>query len=126
MSLARIVDNTAATEFYIGERCHIIEWWNSPEDAQASMARVRVEPGVATRLHRLRGVSERYLILHGRGRMQVGELAPTQVGPGDVAVIPAGVAQRIVNLGDEDLVFLAVCTPRFLPECYEDLEAEVA
>ena len=30
----------------------------------------------------------------------------------------------IACLGDEDLVFLAICTPRFLPEAYEDIGAE--
>jgi hypothetical protein len=31
-------------------------------------------------------------------------------------------AQRIANLGDADLLFLAICTPRFVPACYESLE----
>jgi hypothetical protein len=30
--------------------------------------------------------------------------------------------QRISNLGDDDLLFLAICTPRFEPGCYESLE----
>jgi mannose-6-phosphate isomerase-like protein (cupin superfamily) len=66
--------------------------------------------------------SERYLILQGRGRMQVGDLMPSEVGPGDAVFIPADVPQRIANLGDDDLIFIAVCTPRFVPGCYEDLE----
>ena len=41
--------------------------------------------------------------------------------PGDVVLIPSGVRQRVTNIGDEDLVFLCVCTPRFFPECYEAL-----
>jgi mannose-6-phosphate isomerase-like protein (cupin superfamily) len=31
----------------------------------------------------------------------------------DVVTIPAGVSQRIHNVGDTDLIFLCVCTPRF-------------
>lgn len=108
-------------EFATEERCHILEWWNDRSDADVSIARARVTPGITTALHRV-SVHERYLILEGRGLARVGELAPTEVGPGDVVVIPAGVPQQITNLGDEDLVFACVCTPRFRPENYESLE----
>jgi len=54
--------------------------------------------------------------------MQVGDLPTENVGPGDVVDVPAGTSQRITNVGDEDLLFLCVCTPRFWPGCYEDLE----
>ncbi|HCP02699.1 MAG TPA: cupin domain-containing protein, partial [Pseudomonas sp.] len=37
-------------------------------------------------------------------------------------VIPAGCPQRIRCVGEQVLVFLALCTPRFVPGCYEDLE----
>ena len=94
--------------------------FDSPERA-SSCERVRIA-GVTTRLHRLKGVTERYVILEGRGRVEVGTLAPQAVGPGDVVVIPPGVTQRIGNAGGTDLVFLAICTPRFTPEIYEDAE----
>lgn len=123
MTEPRIVRRDELSEFYIGERCHVVEHWNTPDDAQASVARIRVAPGTTTQWHRLRGTAERYLIVHGRGCMQVEGLAPSEVGAGDTVFIPAGAAQRIANLGDDDLVFLALCTPRFVPECYEDLEA---
>lgn len=126
MPHARIVSNADTAEYYFEERCHIIEWWNSGDDPQASIARARVEPGVTTRLHRLRDTSERYVVLEGRGRVEVGDLPPAIVGPGDVVVIPPGVAQRIANLGDGDLLFLAICTPRFEPANYEDIDPEAA
>ncbi len=44
------------------------------------------------------------------------------IAPGDVVLIPPGRRQRITCLGDEDLIFLAICTPRFRPETYEDIE----
>ena len=47
---------------------------------------------------------------------------PTEVNPGDTVVIPAGMRQRIRNSGEEELIFLALCTPRFVPEHYQDLE----
>jgi mannose-6-phosphate isomerase-like protein (cupin superfamily) len=39
-----------------------------------------------------------------------------------VVLIPPSVRQRIANLGKEDLIFLAICTPRFRNEAYEDLQ----
>ena len=46
------------------------------------------------------------------------------VGPGDVVIIPAQCAQRITNVGEADLVFLAICTPRFVSDAYEDIDDE--
>ena len=113
----------SAAEFYTEERCHILELANLPDDPDASIARARVEPGVTTRWHRLVGAAERYVLLAGRGRAEIGGLPPQDVGPGDVILIPPGAPQRIANLGPTDLVFLAICTPRFRPEAYEDLDA---
>ncbi len=108
-------------EFYTAERCFIAELSNSPDDPEASIARARVEPGVTTRWHRLIGTTERYLIVEGRGRVEVGDAPARDVGPGDVVLIPSAVRQRIANIGDGDLVFLAICTPRFRQEAYEDV-----
>jgi mannose-6-phosphate isomerase-like protein (cupin superfamily) len=118
-----IVKTDPEAEFFIPERCHILEILNSDADPTLSVARARVEPGITTVLHRLNGVEERYVILEGLGRMEVGGLEPTDVRPGDVVLVPAGTRQRIVNTGESDLIFLCVCTPRFYPESYEDLEA---
>ena len=113
-----------ADEYPIAERCHILEIWNRPDDPDLSVARARVAPGVTTRWHRLDGVCERYLILSGQGRVEVGTLPPQSVGPGDLVHIPPDCPQRIANRGPEDLIFLALCTPRFVPRAYEDLEGE--
>ena len=112
----------ASAEYYTDERCDILELSNSAEDPDASIARARVAPGVTTRWHRLRGTTERYVIVAGRGRVEVGELAPQLVAPGDVVLIPPLCRQRIANVGDTDLVFLAICTPRFQQKNYEDVE----
>jgi mannose-6-phosphate isomerase-like protein (cupin superfamily) len=108
-------------EFFTRERCWILELWNTDSDPAASIARCRVPPGVTTELHSLT-VSERYVIVSGAGSMHVGGREPEPVGAGDVVSIPAGVAQRIANIGTEDLLFLAICTPRFVPEAYVPLE----
>lgn len=111
-----------AEEYWFEEGCWISEWWNTSGDPTLSIARARVPAGGATRWHRLKGTTERYAILSGRGRVEVGDAPPREVGPGDVVPIPAGAAQRIANCGTEELVFLAICTPRFARADYEDLE----
>ena len=110
------------TEFHIDEGCFVTELSNIPEDTDASIARARVPPGVTTRWHRLNGTAERYVILSGTGRVEVGELPAQAVAPNDVVLIPPGCRQRITCTSAEDLVFLAICTPRFRPEAYEDIE----
>lgn len=111
-----------AVEFATDERCFIVEVANDTGDPQLSIARARVEPGVTTAWHRLDGIDERYLIVSGHGQVEVGDLQPALVGPGDVVRIPAGVAQRITNSGDQQLIFYAMCTPRFDASSYISLE----
>jgi mannose-6-phosphate isomerase-like protein (cupin superfamily) len=118
---ARVVRPDPAAEHMTRERCLILESWNDESDPSVSVARARVAPGVTTELHSL-DVDERLVIVAGRGRVEVGELEPAVVGPGDVVVIPAGTPQRITNDGQEDLVFYCVCTPRFRPDAYRGLE----
>lgn len=118
----RIIHPDPALEYAFVEGCAILECWNSADDPQASIARARVAPGVTTRWHALNGVTERYLILSGIGEVEVGAEAPERVRAGDVVVIPPGVRQRITNAGDEDLLFYAICTPRFTPTCYAALD----
>jgi mannose-6-phosphate isomerase-like protein (cupin superfamily) len=109
-------------EFYTAEGCFINEVSNSPEDPGLSIARSRVPLGVTTRWHRVNGTSERYVILEGKGRVEVGNLSPQEVGPGDVVLVPPSCRQRIANIGEAELIFLAICTPRFVQEAYEDIE----
>lgn len=108
------------------EGCHILELSNTADDPALSIARARLPPGVRTRRHRLHGVTERYVILEGEGRVVVGALPERSVGPGDVVYIPPLCPQSIANIGSVDLVFLALCTPRYSPAAYEDLEAKEA
>jgi mannose-6-phosphate isomerase-like protein (cupin superfamily) len=115
----------ADAEYFTDELCHINELSNTPDDPEVSIARARVASGVVTRWHRLIGTTERYVIIEGRGRVELGGLAHQDIGPGDVVIIPPMCPQRIANLGPGDLVFLAICTPRFTPEVYEDIEPEM-
>lgn len=107
---------------FAAEGCWISEWWNTPQDEAASIARARVEPGITTHWHRLAGIDERYVVLAGTGSVDIGTEPARAVGPGDVVLIPAGTAQRIRNTGETDLVFLAICTPRFRADAYASLD----
>ena len=109
-------------EYWSSEGCHILEYLNSPEDPNLSLARARVAPGVKTALHRLEGVTERYHLLAGRGVARLGSVETRELSAGDSVTIPAGVDQQIRNTGESDLVFLCICTPRFVPECYVAIE----
>lgn len=119
---AEIKRNRDTVEFATQERCHIKEVANDDGDEHLSVARARVEPGVTTAWHKLDSVTERYLIISGTGKVQVGDAPPVKVAAGDVVRIPADVRQRIENSGTEDLLFYAVCSPPFHPECYIPLE----
>jgi len=109
-------------EVYTPERCYITELANTPHDPDASIALARVVPGVTTRWHRLVDTIERYVIVEGQGRVEVGELPPREVAAGDVVIIPPLCRQRITNIGSQDLTFFAICTPRFQQKNYEDVE----
>ena len=110
-----IKKSTAANEFLTEERCHILEIANDTGDEQISISRARVESGITTAWHRLKGVSERYIIVSGQGRVELNSSEPVNVSAGDTP-------QRITNTGKMDLVFFCVCSPRFNADCYESLE----
>ncbi len=117
---ATVIRSDPAGEYYTPERCHILEMSNSSADEALSIARARIEPGVTTAFHRVRNTVERYVILAGSGRVELGRRPPETVGVGDVVLIPPGVEQRITNTGHTDLILLALCTPRFRSENYEE------
>ncbi len=79
--------------------------------------------GITTQLHALDGIDERYLIVEGRGRVEVAGGDAMAVEAGDLVFIPAGASQRITNTGSSDLVFYCICTPPFVPDAYIDLES---
>ncbi len=103
------------------ERCYIAENFS---DKDVSIAVATVKPGVTTKAHHLKGIQEIYIITAGEGKVAFSGLEPALVRTGDVIVIPAGASQKITNIGQTDLVFYCVCTPRFIEACYLDDEAE--
>ncbi len=115
-----IIRSDESAEYYFKEGCHILEVLNSADDPALSIARARVAPGVTTRLHALAHTTERYYIVSGEGVVTVGDTSEA-VSAGDVVLIPAEIAQQIFNTTDEDLIFLAMCTPRFEVENYREV-----
>lgn len=110
------------TEFETEERCFITEVANDKNDPELSVALARVAPGVTTAWHRVRDTAERYLILQGSGFVEVGDSIAESVVPGDVVRIAPNERQRIRNDGSDDLLFYAICTPRFEQCNYVDEE----
>lgn len=119
---ANIINTPESAEYYFEEGCFILELSNSAQDPALSIARARVKAGMSTRLHRLTGLVERYVILSGLGNVEVGGLPAQPVSAGSVVIIPPRCSQKITNTGAEDLIFLALCTPRFETQFYEDIE----
>jgi mannose-6-phosphate isomerase-like protein (cupin superfamily) len=108
-------------EFWTDERCFITELCNSDRSPDSSLAIARVEPGVTTQLHALEGVTETYIVITGEGEMEVGD-EKFHISPGDQVIIPSGISQRVTSISDTDLRFYCLCTPRFTPESYRNLE----
>ncbi len=115
----KVVKKDIEKEFYIEERCFIIDS-SDPSDKIMSIALARVEPGLTTTFHYLDGIDERYLIISGNGRTEVGDLKPQDVKSGDIVYIPAGTRQRIANKGSDDLLFYCICTPPFEEKRYHN------
>ncbi|MFW5440454.1 MAG: cupin domain-containing protein [Methylophilaceae bacterium] len=115
-------ENTKKQEYlFAAEGCYITELSNTSADPAVSIAKARVEPNVTTAWHQLKDVTERYCILEGTGIVEIGSEPPKNISVGDVVIIPPMTRQRISNIGKTDLIFLAICNPRFTPECYESI-----
>jgi mannose-6-phosphate isomerase-like protein (cupin superfamily) len=116
-----VVKAAEVKEFATPERCAITELANRPEE-QSSVALARVSPGVTTAWHKLRDISEMYLLVSGKGLMEMEGIVPTEVTAGDLVRIPPNTAQRISNVAESELLFYCVCTPGFRPDRYQTLE----
>ena len=120
--MKEISSNKPEEYFFDIEGCYITEVSNSPSDPELSIAKARVSKGVTTAWHMLKDTTERYYILSGKGMVEVGGSPPRQVVVGDVVIISPMQRQRITNNGNEDLIFLALCTPRFDVENYQGIK----
>ena len=77
-----------------------------------SLAEAWLEPDQSTERHYHARSEELYVILDGRGEMEVdGERA--QVGPGEAILIPPGAWHQIVADEEAPLRFLCCCAPPY-------------
>jgi len=108
-------------EYYFHEGCHILELCNQADHQDLSIARATLEPQQETQLHRLKATVERYVILSGNGLATIGN-DTYEVKANDVLIIEENMPQKIFNSGSEDLIFLVICSPRFLESNYEAVD----
>jgi len=87
----------------------------SGDQANHSLAWILISPGKSSAPHYHKISQETYFILSGRGWMQV-DGKEYVLGPNQACTIEPGEIHQIMNQGKEDLVFLAVCVPAWVPE----------
>ncbi|MBT5030807.1 MAG: cupin domain-containing protein [Proteobacteria bacterium] len=116
-----LLEHSGETErHWIEEGCFIQEILNHPE-AKTSLARAWVPGRKKTSWHSV-AVHECYLIESGHGLVELDYQTGFNVSAGDNVSILPHTPQRICNTGDQELVFLCLCAPRFTPEGYQLLE----
>ncbi len=92
------------------------EWLCRPDLADSGkllMVRARMKPGHCHPFHLHPHREEIIHVLEGRAEQWVGDIHRI-LRPGEVAVIPAGVAHGTYNPFDEELVFHAILSPAVL------------
>lgn len=79
-----------------------------------SIAHVVIPPGKSSRVHFHPEAEESYYMISGQARFVLdGE--STIIGPGHTVLIPPNKSHQIINIGSEDLEFLAICVPAWEP-----------
>ena len=58
-------------------------------------------------------ICERCVILSGPGLVEIGTEKPCDITTDDEVIVPANALERIKNSGENDLLFIAICSPRF-------------
>jgi quercetin dioxygenase-like cupin family protein len=89
------------------------EWLCRPGLTEASrlqLVRVRMPPGTGHAFHRHPSLEEVIYVIEGRAEQWVGRVR-RDLGPGDIAHIPADEVHATYNAGDSTLVFLAILSP---------------
>ena len=112
-----VVNRKDVPSFITKDTCEIREIMspaNSTIERQ-SLAEATLAPGRSTVLHIHETVEEIYYIMSGEGVMFI-EGEERDVFAGDAIANLPGKRHKITNTGDEPLVFLCICTPRYTHE----------
>ncbi|MEM9885415.1 MAG: cupin domain-containing protein [Bacteroidota bacterium] len=94
---------------------------NETVEINYSLAHAELAAGQRSHNHILEKQSELYYILEGRGEAHIGETVQ-MMKKGDFVLIPAGVEQYIINVGEETLRFLCIVSPPWKKEDEKILE----
>jgi mannose-6-phosphate isomerase-like protein (cupin superfamily) len=86
-----------------------------------SVAIVVIPPGKSSLLHYHPEAEESYFILRGQARMTLGD-EEAIVRSGQIVLVPPPKPHKIINIGEEDLEFLAFCVPAWEPTNTDWLE----
>lgn len=85
-----------------------------PRTVGHSLAEVVIPPGKASLRHLHPQAEESYYILKGAAYVELGSTSG-HLSAGDAVIIPSNTAHKIYNPGQDDLIFLVVCTPAWEP-----------
>jgi len=102
-----------------GQRSHLLLRAGQFGSENLAITWVEGEPSSMQAVHGHTDNEQVYVIVRGRGVMQVAD-EMEEVGEGTLVFIPPGAAHAIKNTGDEPLVFVSATSPPFDPK---ELEA---
>lgn len=98
-----------------GQRSHLLLRAGQFGAENLAITWVEGEPGSMQAVHGHPDNEQIYVIVRGRGVMQVGD-EMEEVGEGTLVFIPPGSGHAIKNTGSEPLVFVSATSPPFDPE----------
>ena len=81
-----------------------------------SIAHMTLLPGSKDAAHYHPDIIEAYFILSGTGAMHIDDKSQS-VKPNDAILVRKNKIHYIENTGDTDLMFLAICSPAWHPDC---------
>ena len=107
-----IRDIASSQEIVAGDHTLLKELFNPLRDdldLRYSLAVARIQPDGLSFLHRLKN-SEVYFFLKGSGVMRIDD-ETAQVQAGQVVYVPPGATQQVLNVSNEELIFICIVDP---------------
>ena len=97
-----------------GQKSYLLLGGEQFDSKNFAITWVECAPGSVQAIHGHPDSEQVYVVVRGRGVMQVGE-EMQEVGEGTLVFIPPGAAHAIKNANDEPLVFVSATSPPFEP-----------
>jgi len=105
----QVIERKHLKSFIAKDGSEIREFYHSEN---MSFADAVVNAGKTTKLHYHETSEEIYFILEGKGLMEI-EGEESEVSKGQAIVIPPMQRHRIRNTGNQELMFLCICSPPY-------------